>query len=107
MLIYFEGLEDYSIDSRGDVGSWIREGCIRGLEAFLFEYLASNETLAFLNAAETPVFWNRLIGNLCRQAVEKIDRVRDAAGQTLCRILWGLSKAPIKRAGALKAILEE
>ncbi|KAF7365242.1 TFCD-C domain-containing protein [Mycena venus] len=28
------GLEDYTIDERGDVGSWIRIACLRGLTAF-------------------------------------------------------------------------
>ncbi|KAJ3091882.1 hypothetical protein HK102_012932 [Quaeritorhiza haematococci] len=29
------GLDDYSTDSRGDVGSWVREACLRGLDTLV------------------------------------------------------------------------
>ena len=32
MHILFKSLEDYAIDNRGDVGSWVREGCHGWLE---------------------------------------------------------------------------
>ena len=35
MDMYLEGLLDYTVDSRGDVGSTVREACLRGLATVL------------------------------------------------------------------------
>ena len=65
-------LDDYTVDSRGDVGSWIR--------------MAACESLV-------PVYKHvtrdvkGTIGKLLRLSVEKMDRVRVIAGRTLCAII--------------------
>lgn len=29
---FLEGLKDYTSDSRGDIGAWVREACMIGLQ---------------------------------------------------------------------------
>lgn len=81
------GLEDYTIDERGDVGSWIRMACIRGLTSFA-------EAL-FSNAVAIPYFADYLpaskfhaaIAGILRQGVERLDNVRQTAGEHISRLL--------------------
>jgi tubulin-specific chaperone D len=66
-------LDDYNVDSRGDVGSWIRMAAGESLVP-IFKYATqSNITLT--------------IGKLLRLSVEKMDRVRSVAGRTLCTLV--------------------
>ncbi|KAI8799511.1 tubulin folding cofactor D C terminal-domain-containing protein [Cladochytrium replicatum] len=78
----FEGLRDYSTDSRGDVGSWVREASIRTL-ARLVKALAK-DAVGYI----TPQLMTRLVGELLQQSAEKIDRVRETAGTILLELLW-------------------
>ena len=66
-------LDDYTVDSRGDVGSWIR--------------MAACESLvpAFKHVSQQDV--KVTIGKLLRLSVEKMDRVRTVAGNTLCLLV--------------------
>lgn len=77
-------LDDYTVDSRGDVGSWIR---ISACESLLpvFKY-TSHDNL------------NLTIGKLLRLSVEKMDRVRIAAGQTLrtLALQWAEADATLR-----------
>lgn len=81
------GLEDYSMDERGDVGSWIRMACIQGLTSFS-EILISN-------ASNIPAFeeylpesrYQSAIGGILRQGVERLDNVRQEAGECFLRLL--------------------
>lgn len=104
MNIFFKALNDYAIDNRGDVGSWVREAAMEGIESctYILCQLPTNlnqdlmEEEQGLHALcgvkghqgifdkETGI---QVIGGLAKQAVEKIDRVRDAAGRTLQRLL--------------------
>jgi hypothetical protein len=82
-----DGLEDYTMDDRGDVGSWIRMACIRGLTSF-------SEVL-FSNAAIIPNFeeyllpskYHDAVGGILRQGVQRLDSVRQEAGENLIRLL--------------------
>jgi len=62
-------LDDYSADSRGDVGSWIR--------------MAACESLVPLFKTAPVDLGIVTIGKLLRLSVERMDRVRQAAGKTL------------------------
>ena len=66
-------LDDYTVDSRGDVGSWIR--------------MAACESLLpiFKHASQQDV--RVTIGKLLRLSVEKMDKVRTVAGRTLCDLI--------------------
>lgn len=117
MDILFKSLEDYAIDNRGDVGSWVREAAMDGLKrCTLLLCLSSGggkvskvETDSALDITknsyqetttvgvtieaqeEGPKFDEEIaiqvVGGLAKQAVEKIDRVRDVAGRTLQQLL--------------------
>lgn len=87
MQSLFNALEDYSVDNRGDVGSWIRTAAMNGLEKCTYilckrHKLVGNESLFDANIA------TNLVGGLVKQAVEKMDRLRDIAAKTLQRILY-------------------
>eukprot|EP01018_Ginkgo_biloba_P017523 Gb_00473 [translate_table: standard] len=113
MECLFKALDDYSVDNRGDVGSWVREAAMEGLERCTyilcqsqtmftgqgFKTTAVVEPLSGLDEGsvchmhETNSLFDtnlaiRLIGGIAKQAVEKIDKVRDIAGRTLQRILY-------------------
>lgn len=104
----FKALEDYSVDNRGDVGSWVREAAMEALEKC--NYIICRSLTVFTGSGikmrqaytldegymsdmqkENSLFDSnlaaRLIGGIAKQAVEKIDKVRDIAGRTLQRIL--------------------
>jgi Tubulin folding cofactor D C terminal len=66
-------LDDYSVDSRGDVGSWIR--------------MATCESLVPIHPHTTIEDVKVTIGKLLRLSVEKMDRVRIVAGRTLSAII--------------------
>jgi tubulin-specific chaperone D len=82
-----DGLEDYTLDERGDVGSWIRMACIRGLTNFA--------ELLFANVASVPYFaeylpaskYHAAISGILRQGVERLDNVRQIAGEHILRLL--------------------
>lgn len=125
MECLFRALDDYSVDNRGDVGSWVREAAIEGLEQCTILLCRSltpsqdegsepveNDKVASIDGV-TPagcqistetlqikrsniVSFNsslalRVIGGLVKQALEKINRVRDTAGRTLRTILHNKS----------------
>ncbi|KAK3429957.1 hypothetical protein EUGRSUZ_E01450 [Eucalyptus grandis] len=109
MMSLFNALDDYSVDNRGDVGSWVREAAMDGLERCTYilckreslsssvrpcgfehspnlsnDELVDNEgTLLFdTNLATT------LVAGIVKQAVEKMDKLREAAATVLQRVLY-------------------
>ncbi|KAK1420140.1 hypothetical protein QVD17_21492 [Tagetes erecta] len=87
MQSLFNALEDYSVDNRGDVGSWVRTAAMNGLEKCTYilckkHKLVENQSLFDANIA------TNLVGGLVKQAVEKMDRLRDIAAKILQRILY-------------------
>ena len=77
---FLTGLEDYATDNRGDVGSWVREAAMRALARLLRQVAGGGEagTPGFTQAELTEVGCG-----LLKQAVEKIDRLRECAAQAL------------------------
>ena len=65
-------LDDYTVDSRGDVGSWIRMAACESLVP-VYKHVTQEVKMT--------------IGKLLRLSVEKMDRVRLVAGKTLCAII--------------------
>jgi Tubulin folding cofactor D C terminal len=82
-----KNLEDYSIDQRGDVGSWIREESMKALSLVV--------PLVTRMDMEIPGDRNYLglatqlniIAKLLKQASERIDRTRACAGNALSVIV--------------------
>jgi hypothetical protein len=86
------GLKDYSIDERGDVGSWIRIACIQSL-GNIYD-LASN-------ASANPEAWfpasllDEGFAGILKQGVERLDNVRHEAGVCVVKVLERSRVAPI------------
>lgn len=81
------GLEDYTTDERGDVGSWIRIVCVKGLASFA-EVLIT-DAAAMPNFAEyLPASrYHDAVAGILKQGVERLDNVRQQAGEQLLRLL--------------------
>lgn len=107
MLSLFKALDDYSVDNRGDVGSWIREAAMEGLETCTYilcikdsngkshgvesvserpnnDVADNNQAVSFFDANLAT----NVIGGIAKQAVEKMDKIREAAAKVLQRILY-------------------
>jgi hypothetical protein len=79
---FFLGLEDYSIDRRGDVGSWSR---VASMDAMV-------ELLTKVAAIPNPTLFDqsvpyRVVSSIVKQLSEKIDSVRQKAGDCLTRVM--------------------
>ncbi|KAF4384712.1 hypothetical protein F8388_004019 [Cannabis sativa] len=110
MTSLLKALDDYSVDNRGDVGSWVREAAMDGLERCT--YILCNRASVGLteisgevepsselhnsdlveNNQSTSIFDANLattvVGGICKQAVEKMDKLREVAAMVLQRILY-------------------
>lgn len=104
MSSFFKALDDYSVDNRGDVGSWVREAAMDGLEICTYilckrdsvhspekpqgvklelpNNVTAEKTLFDVNLATS------LVAGIVKQAVEKMDKLREAAAKVLQRILY-------------------
>ncbi|CAN4125852.1 unnamed protein product [Withania somnifera] len=114
MQTLFKALDDYSKDNRGDVGSWVREAsmdglerctyilCKRGLKGFSSKSSEQMELGSVPQLNETDVtnqmnflfdenMATHLVGNIVKQAVEKMDKLRELAAKVLQRILHNKS----------------
>ncbi|KAK1326064.1 hypothetical protein QJS10_CPA01g02700 [Acorus calamus] len=107
MQTLFIALDDYSVDNRGDVGSWVREAAMDGLERCTYilcertsvgftrtpgaDSLSrpfNNDAIVMENHLFDSNIATKLVGSIAKQAVEKIDKIRDTAARTLQRILY-------------------
>ncbi|KAG8363393.1 hypothetical protein BUALT_Bualt19G0017700 [Buddleja alternifolia] len=98
MCSLFKALDDYSTDNRGDVGSWVREAAMDGLERCTY-ILCKRDSInqekgsdLELNRSDSSYFdtslVNNLVGGIIKQAVEKMDKLRESAARILQRILY-------------------
>lgn len=71
------GLDDYTTDARGDVGSWIRLACLTGLRK-LFEFLSKTSSRSMLEWLDQDLF-DAVCAGYCKQMIERIDMVRSHA----------------------------
>nr|XP_009782677.1 PREDICTED: tubulin-folding cofactor D isoform X2 [Nicotiana sylvestris] len=113
MQTLFKALDDYSVDNRGDIGSWVREAAIDGLERCTY-ILCKRELKGFSSKSEKMelgsvsqfdekdsanqmklIFDENvatcLVGGIVKQAVEKMDKLRELAAKALRRILHNKS----------------
>ena len=74
--------EDYCVDNRGDVGSWVREAAMETLPAAL----AAAQAARAPADAETE---REVHAAIMKQAAEKIDRTRATAATALAAVLRG------------------
>ncbi|GAA36522.2 tubulin-specific chaperone D [Clonorchis sinensis] len=80
--VLLRALSDYTVDSRGDIGSLVREVGMKCLE----QYLGFLVTSGAAEIIQPSLVQDALCG-IVQQAVEKIDRTRAVAGQAFAAIL--------------------
>lgn len=81
------GLQDYTVDERGDVGSWIRIACIQGLTSFSEILLSNAASIPNFDAYFPSLQYQNAVGGILKQGVERLDNVRHEAGECLVRLL--------------------
>lgn len=87
---YMKGLDDYTMDERGDVGSWIRMASIRGLcmiIELLFDIGSNFEAFGSLDVWLPPSTYHEALGGILKQGVERLDNVRRQAGESFLKLL--------------------
>ncbi|XP_020697787.1 tubulin-folding cofactor D isoform X1 [Dendrobium catenatum] len=89
MRTLFDALDDYAIDNRGDVGSWVRDAAMDALERCTY-ILCKYDNLMASNQLSTlfdETIATELIKGIAKQAVEKMDKIRGIAARILQRII--------------------
>ncbi|KIL67806.1 hypothetical protein M378DRAFT_191353 [Amanita muscaria Koide BX008] len=81
------GLEDYTNDQRGDVGSWIRIICIGGLSTVMGLLLTSSAIAPDLAEYLPPVLYKAAIAGILKQGLERLNNVRQVAGERFIALL--------------------
>uniref|UniRef100_A0A336LLZ4 Tubulin-specific chaperone D n=1 Tax=Culicoides sonorensis TaxID=179676 RepID=A0A336LLZ4_CULSO len=93
---FLTGLQEYTLDNRGDIGAWVREASMTGLT-----FLLKNCPAELLS----DEIVEKVMQGLAQQAVEKIDRTRGLAGRLFCSIVHHSPPVPhIPQHDALKEI---
>uniref|UniRef100_A0A9J8B0H4 Tubulin-specific chaperone D n=1 Tax=Cyprinus carpio carpio TaxID=630221 RepID=A0A9J8B0H4_CYPCA len=80
-------MNDYSMDSRGDVGAWVRAAAMSSLMDVTLLVVASAPELLSSDLVQ------RMMCCLVQQAAEKIDRYRAHAGTVFLRLLHSIDPA--------------
>ena len=81
------GLEDYSSDERGDVGSWVRIACVKGLASIAESLIQNAAAIANFPEYLPASKYHELIAGILKQGVERLDNVRQQAGEQMTRLL--------------------
>ncbi|KAL0125308.1 hypothetical protein PUN28_004437 [Cardiocondyla obscurior] len=79
---YLLALKEYTIDSRGDIGAWVREAAMIGLHV-LTNLVSQAKLLSVLNED----LMANIIGGIAQQAVERIDGIRAQAGAVFSALI--------------------
>lgn len=82
-----EGLNDYTIDERGDVGSWVRMACIQSLTQASMTLLSHAHSIPNFVQYFPPEKYHAAISGILKQGAERLDNVRQQAGQHLALLL--------------------
>jgi hypothetical protein len=81
------GLADYTVDERGDVGSWVRMACVKGLTAYVLSSFRYARSVSSLEERLPVNLYHASIAGILKQGVERLDNVRQLAGQSFMQIL--------------------
>lgn len=107
------GACDYSLDNRGDVGSWVREASLLAVGEVLktmhrlrhnVQHPVHESFISGMDALLTQETATAIVSHLLRQMGERIDRVRDVAGNVLHAL--ALSAPPAANAEELPIVLQ-
>ncbi|KAG6877463.1 hypothetical protein C0993_007080 [Termitomyces sp. T159_Od127] len=82
------GLDDYSTDQRGDVGSWIRVACIQSLTTSIEVLMRNARTISAFQTYLPPSLIYSAVRGILKQGVERLDNVRQEAGECFLRLLY-------------------
>jgi hypothetical protein len=93
------GLQDYTVDERGDVGSWVRLSCIQGLGEFIRLLTGRARSSEKLQVWIPPADYHLAVAGLLKQGVERLDNVRQQAGEEVVALL-GLDPPAVQGAEA-------
>ncbi|KZT40598.1 ARM repeat-containing protein [Sistotremastrum suecicum HHB10207 ss-3] len=85
--LHIDGMQDYTIDERGDVGSWIRIACIDGLVSISQLLLQHVPQGAKLLELLPPDMFHEAVGALFKQGVERLDNVRQRVGERFASLI--------------------
>ncbi|SCV68104.1 BQ2448_225 [Microbotryum intermedium] len=88
--------QDYTVDHRGDVGSWVRLSAIHATSLCL----SSRSTSTTMDQK----MFDQLVASLLKQAVGRLDNVRQAAGEVLLDIAEGANGGRMKAREAFGSI---
>ncbi|XP_011051953.1 PREDICTED: tubulin-specific chaperone D [Acromyrmex echinatior] len=79
---YLLALKEYTIDSRGDIGAWVREAAMIGLH-IMTNLVSQAKLFSVLNED----LMTGIIGGIAQQAVERIDGIRAQAGTVFSALI--------------------
>ncbi|KIK69557.1 hypothetical protein GYMLUDRAFT_79682 [Collybiopsis luxurians FD-317 M1] len=82
-----DGLDDYSVDERGDVGSWIRIACVKGLGTMAKTLITRAHDIQNFESYLPAVKYQDSIRGILKQGVERLDNVRQESGRTFLKLL--------------------
>ncbi|KAG9100619.1 hypothetical protein FRC06_003912 [Ceratobasidium sp. 370] len=82
------GLEDYAVDQRGDVGSWVRIASLRAIASISEALFSRKNDLTRFEDYLPPNAWYSAIGGVLKQGAERLDNVRAVAGEQLMVLVW-------------------
>ena len=105
-IAFFVGLEDYTVNERGDVGSWVRSASIQGLCSIIETFIISTRSPEPIWAMNYVTFsqyvpldtYHKAIGMILKQGVERLDNVRQCVGR-LFPLLLALSQGVLRGLG--------
>lgn len=81
------GLDDYTIDERGDVGSWIRVACVQGLTSCIADLVFVSGFIDSFDEYLPLHMYQQAVAGILKQGVERLDNVRQEAGTCITRLL--------------------
>lgn len=79
---YLLALQEYTTDSRGDIGAWVREAAMSGLHVLINLILQSG-----LSSVLNEQLMASIVSRIAQQAVERIDKIRAQAGAIFASII--------------------
>lgn len=72
---------EYTQDNRGDIGAWVREAAMSGIQSLTLLLAVSNPSILDKDLV------SKLMAGVAQQAVEKIDRTRALAGRVFSSLI--------------------
>ncbi|GAA5901804.1 hypothetical protein JCM6882_008678 [Rhodosporidiobolus microsporus] len=104
------GFSDYTTDQRGDVGSWVRIATLNSWSCLLPALFVSSSPASGDVAPPSPPseeLADKVVACMAKQAVERLDNVREVAGKALMRVWGGPGEKVLRKGEVWEAIASE